>query len=307
LQTLSKEHIVTGSAQPQVTINDLKRVKIRNPPLPEQRKIAHILSTADAVIEKTQAAIAKYKAIKQGMLHDLFTRGIDPATNKLRPTYEDAPELYKKNKLGWIPKEWEVKQVKEVNDVFGGKRLPAGHNYSESNYGFKYLRVTDFYKKSILYSGLENLFPETFDILQRYEIQNDELFISIAGSIGFVGVLRHDLLDKVILTENALRIHPTQNIHPDFLAMQMNADVVQIQIWSEIGTGGGVPKLALHRVENLKILIPKNMEQLKIAERLLSIDNKIQTEQAYLHKMQQIKAGLMADLLSGKKKVNVNE
>ncbi|RYE57605.1 MAG: restriction endonuclease subunit S [Sphingobacteriales bacterium] len=76
--------------------------------LPEQQKIAKILGTIDAVIEKTQVAIAKYKAIKQGMLHDLFTRGIDVQTGKLRPKYEDAPELYKESKLGMVPKEWEV-------------------------------------------------------------------------------------------------------------------------------------------------------------------------------------------------------
>ena len=48
------------------------------------------------------------------MLHDLFTRGIDPASGKLRPAYEDAPELYKESRLGWIPKEWEVEEIAQV-------------------------------------------------------------------------------------------------------------------------------------------------------------------------------------------------
>ena len=69
----------------------------------EQRHIAQILSTCDSVIEKTQAAIDKYKVIKQGMLHDLFARGIDINTGQLRSKYEDAPGLYKDSKLGFIP------------------------------------------------------------------------------------------------------------------------------------------------------------------------------------------------------------
>jgi type I restriction enzyme S subunit len=98
---------------PSISRDFLYRVRFEKPSLHAQRKISHILSTADAVIEKTQAAIAKYKAIKQGMLHDLFTRGIDITTGKLRPRYEDAPELYKESSLGFIPgngkwKDWKI-------------------------------------------------------------------------------------------------------------------------------------------------------------------------------------------------------
>ena len=85
--------------------------KFNLPPLPQQRKIAEILSTVDAVLEKTEAAIAKYQQLKQGLMHDVFTRGIDVHTEQLRPKQTEAPELYKQSALGWIPKEWEVETV----------------------------------------------------------------------------------------------------------------------------------------------------------------------------------------------------
>ena len=66
----------------------------------------------DNLIEKTEALIAKYQAIKQGMMHDLFTRGVDEHGH-LRPTHDEAPELYKQSELGWIPKEWEVSPLGE--------------------------------------------------------------------------------------------------------------------------------------------------------------------------------------------------
>ena len=111
--------LIEATGVPSVNSRSLYRLKFRWFEFPEQQRIAKVLSTADAVIEKTQVAIGKYKAIKQGMLQDLFTRGIDLKTGKLRPRYEDAPELYKESKLGWIPREWEVKIVDDIAKVNG--------------------------------------------------------------------------------------------------------------------------------------------------------------------------------------------
>ena len=110
-----------GSAQPHINKEIVDNLEFNYPIVPEQNVIAKILSTADAVIEKTQAAIAKYKAIKQGLLQDLFTRGIDLNTNKLRPSYKDAPELYKESKLGMIPREWDEKVFGEELDLIQSK------------------------------------------------------------------------------------------------------------------------------------------------------------------------------------------
>ncbi|MBU4010630.1 MAG: restriction endonuclease subunit S, partial [Proteobacteria bacterium] len=102
--------------------------------LAEQRKIARILSTVDAVIEKTEAAIAKYKAIKAGMMRDLFTRGIDLATGKLRPSYEDAPELYKESELGWVPKEWEAVRIDEIAFMKSGEGITSKSIFDFARY-----------------------------------------------------------------------------------------------------------------------------------------------------------------------------
>ena len=69
---------------------DFERVRVRIPSPPAQRKIARILTTLDNLIEKTEALIAKYQAIKQGMMHDLFTRGIDEHGH-LRPPSPKPP------------------------------------------------------------------------------------------------------------------------------------------------------------------------------------------------------------------------
>jgi type I restriction enzyme S subunit len=96
-----------GSTRYGLTLNVIETALIPYPiSIDKQQKIAHILTTFDTVIEQTQSGIAKYKAIKQGLLHDLFTRGLD-TNGHLRPSYHDAPEMYKESELGMIPKEWE--------------------------------------------------------------------------------------------------------------------------------------------------------------------------------------------------------
>ena len=77
-----------------------------------QQRIAAVLSTIDDAIERTEALIAKYRQIKAGLMRDLFTRGVLP-NGQLRPSREQAPDLYRETAIGWIPKEWEVSGLAE--------------------------------------------------------------------------------------------------------------------------------------------------------------------------------------------------
>jgi type I restriction enzyme S subunit len=135
---LSKLNEATGV--PSVTSKALYKLTFNWVEFPEQRKIAGILSTADSVIDRTRAAIAKYQAVKQGMLNDLFRRGIDPHTGSLRPGPEDASELYRDSPLGKVPKDWDVDQLKNLTDLIvdGTHFTPQ---YTE--FGIPFLRVTD--------------------------------------------------------------------------------------------------------------------------------------------------------------------
>ena len=90
---------IKGGTRAKLNQSELRQVTIPSPSLPEQREIARILTTLDNLIEKTEALIAKCQAIKQGMMHDLFTRGIDEHGH-LRPPQAETPDLYKQSELG---------------------------------------------------------------------------------------------------------------------------------------------------------------------------------------------------------------
>jgi len=296
---------VLGTTRDSLNIGALRLIGVPLPPLSEQRRIAEVLDTADEAIGQTEALMAKLKQMKQGLLHDLLTRGLDENGELRDPVAH--PEQFKDSPLGRIPRAWEIRQLRECADVRGGKRLPAGHAYADGETGFKYLRVTDFFERQIDWPGLENLEYATFLALQRYEIDPGDLFISIAGSLGHVGVLRPNGSQRIILTENAAKIIVRDGFVPEFLAVQINGTYVQRQIEAEKGTGGGVPKLALFRIEKLLLSRPSFDEQERIVSVLSAHEARIRAEEAYRDKLRLLKKGLMQDLLTGRVRVPVPE
>lgn len=306
LQTINKALIVSGSAQPQVTIIDLKRVTLQLPNQPEQQQIAKILSTADAVIEKTQAAIAKYKAIKQGMLQDLFTRGIDLNTNKLRPRYEDAPELYKESKLGWIPREWNEKIFGEEVDLIHGHQF---RDYDFTEFGIPVVKIGQVKPENVDLSSCSFVAYGREDEFQNEIIRNGDVLMALTGATLGKACLVKGLNGVVLQNYRVGRFEPIikeNDIDKEFLYYLLIAGDLLTQIFNKVNTGaqGNIGKADFEKASFKK---PPFDEQQKIAERLKAIDNKLQTEQTYLQKMQSLKKGLMDDLLSGKKQVKVAE
>lgn len=105
----------TAINQSSLTQRDIIKFPVFLPSIIVQESIAEILATVDEAIEQTEALIAKTQQIKAGMMHDLFTRGVT-RDGQLRPPREEAPHLYKKSSLGWIPKDWDVHPCSAVTE-----------------------------------------------------------------------------------------------------------------------------------------------------------------------------------------------
>lgn len=282
-----------------------EKLKIELPPLPTQRKIAKILNTADSIIEKTEAAIAKYRAIKQGMMQDLFTRGLDLQTGQLRPSRKEAPHLYRETELGWIPREWKIGRLDSFCEVKGGKRLPAGEEFSDVPTPFPYVRVSDMKNGSVDLQNIVFVKESIEPLIRRYKISANDLYITIAGTLGLVGTIPKKL-DQAQLTENAAKLVLNhEKVKKEFLKYFFQSSLFPPQLYREVGIGGGVPKLALHRIESFVVPILQKDEQQEIAARISRIDILIQKEQLSLAKHQSLKKGLMQDLLTGKVEVEV--
>lgn len=287
-------------------LEEIRELEVPRPKLYDQILIAKILDTTDSVIEKTEAAIMKYKAIKQGMLQDLFTRGIDIKTGRLRPKYEDAPGLYKESRLGWIPKEWEDLPVKNILDPIMSnvdKSIKSDEikvllcNYMDV-YCNRYL-TSDITFSSGSVNGSEH---------QKFLLQPQDVIITkdseTPDDIAVPSVLIHEI-ENIICGYHLciLRSKNLRKLNGEFLMLQLQLDDINKQ-FANRANGSTRYGLTIDAIKNVVIKIPKKIdEQLEIAKRLKTIDDKIQSEQAYLKKLQSIKQGLMDDLLSGKNKV----
>ncbi|WP_052444769.1 restriction endonuclease subunit S [Flammeovirga sp. OC4] len=293
------------TGQPGINGNEYGKFSFKLPPLPQQKKIAKILSTCDAVIEKTEAAIAKYQDIKQGMMHDLFTRGIDLTTGKLRPTSEEAPELYKDSELGKIPKDWEVDIL--CNALKPGKNITYGivqpGEYVSS--GVYMIRSQDYTKG---WNGIETIMqvhPSIDKPYERSRVYSGDLLITVVGAnVGRMEIVPESL-NKANISRSVSRI----SINPEyannkFCFYYLKSQMGKILFSNQVG--GAQPVINLKSLEKFNFKLPNNRkEQLEIAKRINSIENKIQGEIKTLNKSIEIKSGLMQDLLTGKVEVNV--
>jgi len=290
-----------GSTRYGLTLNVIKSALIPFPvSVEKQQKIAHILTTCDTVIAETQSATAKYKAIKQGMLHDLFTRGLD-ANGKLRPSFHESPKLYKSSELGMIPKDWEVKRLEECTTYvdYRGKTPPKSDRgivlVTAKNIRFGFIDY-ELSKEYIYEYAFENA-------MSRGKASIGDVLITTEAPMGNVAQIDKE---GIALAQRVIKYQGYKDIlNNDFLKLALMSDGFQKTLLSE-ATGSTALGIKGSRLHKLKILIPQIDEQKEIAKRVKIIDIKIQTEEALLQKYQSIKRGLMGDLLSGEKDIESN-
>jgi len=123
----------TGSAQPQLPIQDINRVEIPIPPPDEQRAIAHILGTLDDKIELNRRMNETLEAMARALFKSWFvdfdpvrakTEGRDPGLPK--EIVDLFPDSFEDSDLGEIPKGWGVAPLPEVMDVNPTRALRKG-------------------------------------------------------------------------------------------------------------------------------------------------------------------------------------
>jgi type I restriction enzyme, S subunit len=205
-------------------------------------------------------------------------------------------QKFKKTIIGNIPEEWELKEFQDIADIKGGKRLPLGEKFSEIKTPYPYIRVSDFKNGGIDQTNLQFLTENTYKKIKNYIIRHEDVYISIAGTIGLAGLIPREL-DGANLTENAAKIINLKNIKKEFLVYLFNSYIIQKQIQSHIGQVSQ-PKLALFRIEKIKIPLPAIDEQQKIASILSNVDELIQKTEQIIEQTQRLKKALMQRLLT---------
>ena len=280
---------VTTTSQPALSMENIRKLKIIVPKKEEQEKISFILSTVDEQIDNVDALIEKNKELKKGLMQTLFTKGI-------------GHTKFKNTEIGEIPEEWDVKKIGDICEVKGGKRLPKGYQLEDEDNAFPYIRVADMYMGGIRQDDIKYVPKDIVDKIKNYKISKDDLFISVAGTLGIVGQVPYELYGAN-LTENADKLCNIQ-INKLYLMKVLQSNIVQSIIEAE-QTKSAQPKLALTRIKEFLIPVPSDIEQVKIASILMEVDEKIGQYKNKKQKLEELKKGLMQQLLTGMIRVTV--
>lgn len=146
--------------------------------------------------------------------------------------------------------------LSQIAKIKGGKRLPKGEKFADKKTSFPYIRVVDFKNYSIDFSDLHYIDEKTEKKIKNYKIYQNEIFLSIAGTLGLVGIMPNSL-DNANLTENAVKIkvNNTQEVLARYLMLQLSSSLIQDHI-RKYRVGVGTPKLPLYIIEKFEVKIP---------------------------------------------------
>ena len=259
----------TGSTRMRIGLNELKSLPIILPKLEEQKKIASILSTVDEQIDNVDALIEKNKELKKGLMQTLLTKGI-------------GHTKFKKTEIGEIPEEWEVKKLEDVCEILDSKRIPLNEKQRLTMKG-----DIPYYGANSIVDYINNyLFDSTLILLAEdggnfFEFKEKPIAFYVEGKC-WVNNHAHVLEAKIAESSKWIFYNL---VHRDL---------------SNIVQGGTRAKLNQKDLRNIIVTFPKLEEQQKIASILSEVDNKIDEYEDKKEKLEELKKGLMQQLLTGK-------
>ncbi|WP_325893703.1 restriction endonuclease subunit S [Grimontia sp. NTOU-MAR1] len=285
-----------GSTFDAICAKDLSEMKI---PVPKNRrvgeKVTDIIQCINAEVDATQALIDKYTAIKQGMMADLFSRGVDPETKALRPTFEEAPELYHKTRLGMLPKEWDIGLLEEIAPVIDPQ--PDHRTPPQVKEGIPYVGVGDFtWDERIDAKKCRKVSRNAYLKQQsRFKVEMGDVIFGKIGTIGQPKVIREDgefaLSANVLLIKSGMKGHYIRDVLVSQYTLAQLDKIVNVT---------SQPAVGIQTMRELMIPMPDAIELELINSKLQSLESYIWSEVSSLNKLKAQKAGLMHDLLTGK-------
>lgn len=283
-----------GSTFTAVNGADIKKLSIPLPPLPEQEKIASILTIVDDKIESIDKQIESATELKKGLMQKLFQEGIGHSE------FKDSP-------VGRIPAEWEVKKLKNcVNFI-------AGYAFSSKDFtdkGTQLVRMGNLYQNRLSLERNPVYLPDSFvNDNPRYVIKSGDIILSMTGTAGKedygFAVVIPQMNNVLLLNQRVVKLEWLDNCEQFYLAQYLWTRYFLDQLYSLPG-GTKQANLSVKQIESIVIPLPSKDEQKQIADILTCADDKISVLKEKKEAYTKLKKGLMQKLLTGEVRVKVD-
>jgi type I restriction enzyme S subunit len=286
----------SGSAQPFIKPSEIRSCWVALPPISQQSVIVQVLNMLDTTICETEAIIAKLKAVKQGLLHDLLTCGID-ANGELRPPQSEAPHLYKPSPLGWIPKEWSYALLDEIA-TRGSGHTPSKSVPSYWNGGVKWVSLADSHRLDKIY------IKDTDKEISALGIANSSAVLHPGGTV----ILSRDagigksavLAAEMAVSQHFMTWRCGETLDNLYLYFHLQREKPRFEA---IAIGSTIQTIGLQFFKMYSIQAPPLPEQKMIVAILMNAEGQLTENMSHLSKLNMYKSALMDDLLTGRVRV----
>jgi type I restriction enzyme S subunit len=280
-----------SGGQTGVDLVQLRKYPFPLPPLPEQQKIVRILSSVDEKIENVDQQITAIEQLKQGMMQRLLTKGIGHAEFKNSP-------------LGKIPKSWDVVTVGAVSKLQGGFAFKSSDS---TDRGIRWVKIANVGVHKIKWED-ESFLPFGFvEKHPEFVLNTGDIVIAmtrpiLSGKLKIAKIREYD--SGSLLNQRVGRVQIIGQITSDFAYQTFNSTSF-INLMEKELVGTDPPNISSKMFEELLITLPPLDEQIKISQILETIDSKkiLLLEKKYEYT--ELKKGLMQQLLTGKKRVQL--
>ena len=277
------ERTVDGSSHKTVSLKIIRNLDIPVPPLPEQQKIAKILSTWDKAISTTERLIENSTQQKKALMQQLLT-------GKKRLLDESGKRF---------EGEWESKLFKNILKLDrGSSPRPIVQYMTDSEDGVNWIKIGDTKGEGLYINSTKEKITKEGATKSR-KVSKGEVVLSNSMSYGKPYILNIDgyIHDGWFVIRNF-----EENIDVSFLIQILSSELIQKQ-YKRLAAGGVVSNISSELVYAVKVSLPSIPEQQKIATVLTNADREIELLEQQLAGLQQEKKALMQVLLTGKKRV----
>jgi type I restriction enzyme S subunit len=275
------------------TIPNLSRSKLAElpmalPPLPEQKKIAHILSKVQRAIEVQERIVQTTTELKKALMHKLFTEGL-------------RNETQKKTEIGPVPESWDLAPLGELLEIAQYGMSVKGN--PEGNYPI--LRMTNQVDGQIVCRKLQHVAIGDDDF-EKFKVERGDILFNRTNSFDLVGrTAIFDIEGEFVFASYLIRLRTAEKrLNPHFLNCYFNTDEVQARLKSIATRAVSQSNISATRLKGFLVPRPNLDEQNEIVTNAKAFDRKLAVHRSKLEQLQDLFRTLLHELMTAKTRVH---
>lgn len=281
---------------------DMKKISIPEPPLPDQHRIAAFLdrkcAEIDSVIADTQKTIEEYKALKQSIITEAVTKGVRGE----RKMKDSGVEW-----IGDVPEEW---KVIKCSRIISGTQNGLTRRDTEKSEGDIVLKLKNIDSNGYIDYSEVNRISLTTKEIETYKLQEgDFLFVRVNGSKSLVGkcAIYHDVGSIVAYNDHIIRVQLNELCSREYFKLYLQSNCGKCEIDLHTSTSAGQFTISGEGLRDMVFVLPPMKEQVEIVEHvsfsLSQIDAIIIDKQQLLTELESYKKSVIYEYVTGKKEV----